>query len=140
MRPFAWIRKYLGRDFDNVEGHKMPVSMRTLRSIGGSSMHRGKVGKGNKSQDFRIPHGSIRSFRNFEDGLDSVEANSSGHNRGVNREALGLWPQRYAAECCAVERKTGGTGGDGVDEVPLGVITVETVVDWRESSSSSDTI
>ncbi|KAI1644699.1 uncharacterized protein F4817DRAFT_346079 [Daldinia loculata] len=137
MRPFTWIRQSLGRDYDNVEGDKTPVTIRALRSIGGTSMHRGKIGKGNKSQDFRISHGSIRPFRNLEDDSDSVEVNSHGHSREANRGTFGLWPQGYAAECCAVVRKT---GGDGVDEVPLGVITVETVVDWRENSSSSDTV
>ncbi|KAI1654953.1 hypothetical protein F4813DRAFT_368965 [Daldinia decipiens] len=137
MHPFTWIRRSLDRDYGNVERDRIPVAIRALRSIGGSSMHRGKTGKGNKSQGFRISRSSIRPFRNIEDDFDSVEVNSHGHSREVNRETFGPWSQGYAAEYRAVERKT---GDDGVDEVPLGVITVETVVDWRGNSSSSDAI
>ncbi|KAI1469005.1 uncharacterized protein F4812DRAFT_425425 [Daldinia caldariorum] len=140
MRPFIWIRKFTrcSRNYDGNEARSMPVSLRALRTIGGSTMHRDDVGKGRKSQDPRPPINSMRRFQKLDDDDSdcAIKVSCYGNERDVRRELPDLWPRGYAAGYRTVVRKTSDVEGN---KVPLGAIAVETVVDWEESGPASDT-
>ncbi|KAI1483197.1 hypothetical protein F4774DRAFT_213840 [Daldinia eschscholtzii] len=140
IRPFAWVRKLTrcSRDYGTSETLNTPVTLRALRTIGGSTMHRGDTGKGRTSQDVRTPINSLRRFQKLDDDSDGVtKVSSYGNGKEPVREIPDLWPQGYATEYRAVVRKTSNVGGN---KVPIGAIAVETVVDWEESGPASNTV
>ncbi|KAI1374032.1 hypothetical protein F4677DRAFT_177630 [Hypoxylon crocopeplum] len=126
-----WLRHSKVHDYNHKTGKEgpIPVALRSIRTIGGSSMHRGVVVGGSKKI-----HSLSLSPGGLEDNGEYIQIESSSWHRGdINTEPPNLWPPGYAAERRIVVEKADVVGNG---EVPNEAIAVETVLDWQESSVS----